>query len=84
MIVASLWILASPAIVLSVPSIRSTFEQSGWVLTHRDSGLGCIFHFQWSEPVAVSWLVAFLLVGVVGMFVGLALFRRGSVRSHFA
>ena len=84
MVFASLWILASPAMVLSVPSIRSTFEQSGWALTHGDSGLGCIFHFQWTDRVAVSWLAAFLLVGVVGVFAGLALFRRASVRSHFA
>lgn len=84
MIVASLWILASPAMVLSVPSIRSTFEQSYSVLMHRETGLGCISYFEWSDRVAVSWLAAFVVVGVIGVFSGLALFRRGSVRSHFA
>ena len=84
MVFASLWMLASPAIVLSVASIRRTFEQSGWGLTHRDSGLGCIFHFQWSDLIAVWWLAAFLLVGAIGVFAGLALFWRASVRSHFA
>ena len=84
MLIASLWIIASPAMVLWVPFIRSTFDESGWALTHRDSGLGCIFHFEWSDHVAVWWLAAFLFLGVIGVFAGILLFRSSSLRSHLA
>jgi len=83
MTLASLWILASPAMVLSVPSIRSTFEQYRSVLMASDTGLGCISYFDWSDRVALAWLAGFLFVGVIGVFGGLALFRRDSVRIHF-
>ena len=83
MTVASLCMLASPTLVLSLPSIRTKFEQSGWALTHRDSGLGCVFNFDWNDRIASSWLTGFLLLGVIGVFSGLVLFRLGPTRGRF-
>ncbi len=83
-IFASLWIIASPFLVLALPFIRNTYDGSGWALTSYESGLGCVLNFDWSDRVAFSWLAVFVIIGVVGVFGGIFLFRRDSTQRHFA
>lgn len=74
---AAFWIVASPSLVLALPSIRGTYEHSGWALTPYD----CLLIIDRTDSVALSWLAGFLVIGVAGVFGGTFLFCRGSTRS---